>query len=66
MSTESIDSVVTQFHALLAAAKLTGTSSKNVFLLLSFLALPVIPQLKITNRGLVDVDAFAPVPLLVE
>ena len=66
MSTESIDSVVTQFHALLAAAKLTGTSSKNIFLLLSFLALPVIPQLKITNRGLVDVDAFAPVPLLVE
>ncbi len=66
MSTETIDSVVTQFHALLAAAKLTGTSSKNIFLLLSFLALPVIPQLKITNRGLVDVDAFAPVPLLVE
>ena len=66
MSTETIDSVVTQFHALLAAAELTGTSSKNIFLLLSFLALPVIPQLKITNRGLVDVDAFAPVPLLVE
>ena len=36
------------------------------FLLLSFLALPVIPQLKITNRGLVDVDAFAMVPLLVD
>ena len=66
MSTETIDSVVTQFHALLAAANLTGTSSYNIFLLLSFLALPVIPQLKITNRGLVDVDAFAPVPLLVE
>ncbi len=66
MSTEKIDSVVTQFHALLAAAQLTGTSSKNIFLLLSFLALPVIPQLKITNRGLVDVDAFAPVPLMVE
>ncbi len=66
MSIEKIDSVVTQFHALLAAAQLTGTSSKNIFLLLSFLALPVIPQLKITNRGLVDVDAFAPVPLVVE
>ena len=26
---------------------------------LSFLALPVIPSLKITARGLFDVDAFA-------
>ena len=66
MSTSSIDAVVVQYQALLAVAKQTGTSSKNVFLLLSFLALPVIPQLKITNRGLVDVDAFAPVPLLVD
>ena len=30
---------------------------------LSFLALSVIPSLKITDRGLVDVDAFALVPL---
>ena len=66
MSTATIDSVVPQYRLLLAAAKQTSTTSKNVFLLLSFLALPVIPQLKITNRGLVDVDAFAPVPLLVE
>ena len=66
MSTENIDSVVRQYQALLAAAKLTGTTSRNVFLLLSFLALPVIPQLKITNRGLVDVDAFAMVPLRVD
>ena len=66
MSTEKIYSVVRQYQALLAAAKLTGTTSRNIFLLLSFLALPVIPQLKITNRGLVDVDAFAPVPLMAE
>jgi adenine deaminase len=26
---------------------------------MSFLALPVIPHLKLTDRGLVDVDAFA-------
>jgi adenine deaminase len=49
----------------LDAARRTGTTSRNIFLLLSFLALPVIPHLKITNRGLVDVDAFAPVSLLV-
>jgi adenine deaminase len=66
MSKESVDAVASQFGSLLAEAKRTGTTSKNIFLLLSFLALPVIPQLKITNRGLVDVDAFAPVPLLAD
>ena len=66
MSTEPIESVVRDYQTLLAAAERTGTTSQNIFLLLSFLALPVIPQLKITNRGLVDVDAFAPTPLLVE
>lgn len=66
MSIESVDTVVPAYRSLLTAAELTGTKSRNVFLLLSFLALPVIPHLKITNRGLVDVDAFAPVPLLVD
>ena len=66
MSINSADTVVSEYRSLLAAAKRTSTTSKNVFLLLSFLALPVIPHLKITNRGLVDVDAFEPVPLLVE
>lgn len=65
MSTSSVDTVVAAYRSLLDAAKRTGTTSKNIFLLLSFLALPVIPHLKITNRGLVDVDAFAPVSLLV-
>ena len=32
-------------------------------LLLSFLALPVIPELKLTDRGLVDVNRFEQVPL---
>ncbi len=66
MSTGNAAAVVADYRALLTAARHTGTTSKNVFLLLSFLALPVIPHLKITNRGLVDVDAFAPVPLVVE
>ncbi len=66
MSTDSADTVVAEYRSLLAAARRTGTTSQNIFLLLSFLALPVIPHLKITNRGLVDVDAFAPVPLVVE
>ena len=31
------------------------------FTSLSFLALPVIPELRLTDRGLFDVTAFAPV-----
>jgi adenine deaminase len=33
---------------------------------LSFLALPVIPELKITDKGLVDVNQFKVVPLFVD
>jgi adenine deaminase len=32
---------------------------------MSFLALEVIPSLKITDQGLVDVDRFQPVPLFI-
>jgi adenine deaminase len=35
------------------------------FMALSFLALPVIPSLKLTDQGLVDVDAFALTPVFV-
>jgi adenine deaminase len=40
-----------------------GVAIDAPFMTLSFLALSVIPSLKITDRGLVDVDAFALVPL---
>ncbi len=45
-----------------AAAKL-GCTIATPFLTLSFLALSVIPSLKLTDHGLVDVDAFQIVPL---
>ena len=35
-------------------------------LVLSFLALPVIPELKLTDKGLVDVDQFRIVPVFGE
>jgi adenine deaminase len=35
-------------------------------MVLSFLALPVIPKLKLTDRGLVDVHRFAVVPLFTD
>jgi adenine deaminase len=40
------------------AAKALGCSLPNPFLTLSFLALPVIPELKLTDKGLVDVSQF--------
>ena len=40
-----------------------GVAIEAPFMTLSFLALSVIPALKITDRGLVDVERFALVPL---
>ncbi len=45
-------------------ARRIGCTLDEPFLQLSFLALPVIPSLKITDRGLVDVDAFRLVPVI--
>ena len=47
-----------QIHAVQAAAELTGTSLREPFMMLAFLPLPVIPFLKLTDRGLVDVQKF--------
>jgi adenine deaminase len=40
-----------------------GVGVEAPFMTLSFLALSVIPALKITDRGLVDVERFSLVPL---
>ena len=47
-----------QIRAVRSAAKLTGTSLHEPFMMLAFLPLPVIPFLKLTDRGLVDVQKF--------
>ncbi|HEV3403898.1 MAG TPA: adenine deaminase [Gaiellaceae bacterium] len=48
-----------------AAARALGATFPAPFQMLAFLALSVIPSLKITDRGLVDVDRFKLVPLAV-
>jgi adenine deaminase len=48
-----------------AAARALGATFPAPFQMLAFLALSVIPSLKITDRGLVDVDRFELVPLAV-
>ncbi len=40
-----------------------GLSNASPLMTLSFMALPVIPKLKLTDRGLVDVERFTPVEL---
>jgi adenine deaminase len=57
--------VVAQSRACNDAAHELGWTGATPFLTLSFLALSVIPHLKITDRGLVDVDRFEIVPLAV-
>jgi adenine deaminase len=46
-----------------AAADALGVTLEEPFMQLSFLALSVIPELRITDGGLVDVDEFAYVPV---
>jgi adenine deaminase len=58
MSLEPFETVCTALHALRAAAKSMGCVLPEPFLQVAFLALPVIPHLKITDHGLVDVDRF--------
>jgi adenine deaminase len=43
-----------------------GVTMSAPFMAVSFLALSVIPELKITDRGLVDVNRFELVPLEID
>jgi adenine deaminase len=58
--------VVERSRACTEAAERLGCRGATPFLTMSFLALSVIPSLKITDQGLVDVDRFELVPLEAE
>lgn len=66
MSPLPLQEVAAANRALCAAAAALGCGLPDPFMTLSFLALPVIPALKLTDKGLVDVAKFALVPLFVE
>jgi len=66
MATEPLARVREQFDALNHAACALGARPADPFMILSFLALPVIPELKLTDRGPFDVTQFAHVPLFAE
>jgi adenine deaminase len=63
MSDRPADEVALDLGRLLDKAHVWGSHLPNPFITLSFLALPVIPQLKLTDRGLVDVGRFQIVSL---
>lgn len=65
MSDRPIEEVREAMRALLDAAHGLGARLRDPFMAMSFLALEVIPSLKLTDLGLVDVDRFAVVPLFV-
>ncbi|SDG50969.1 adenine deaminase [Pelagibacterium luteolum] len=58
MSLEPFEIVTEHLEHLRTAAKALGCILPEPFLQVAFLALPVIPHLKMTDRGLFDVDAF--------
>jgi adenine deaminase len=65
LSEDPVEDVVARLEELQGMLREQGVSDSAPFMTLSFLALSVIPELKITDRGLVDVDRFELVPLAV-
>jgi adenine deaminase len=63
LSDAPVEEVVERLEALHGMLREQGVNDPAPFMTLSFLALSVIPSLKITDRGLVDVDRFVLVPL---
>jgi adenine deaminase len=59
MSDKTYEEVREALLPLRQAAKSLGTVLQEPFLQVAFLPLPVIPHLKITDMGLVDVDKFS-------
>jgi len=63
MSDLPIEEVRDRMTALIGAAASLGSRLHDPFMAMAFLALEVIPSLKLTDRGLVDVERFDFVPL---
>ena len=66
MSDRSVEGMAEGNRSLVDAAQQLSCQLPSPFMTLSFLALTVIPRIRLTDRGLFDVDRFELVPLLVE
>jgi adenine deaminase len=65
MSDQPIAQVRATYDQLRSTARELGSPLHDPFMAMSFMALEVIPKLKLTDRGLVDVEKFAFVDLFV-
>ncbi|OEU80626.1 MAG: adenine deaminase [Desulfobacterales bacterium S5133MH4] len=63
MSERPLDEIARGWKEMRNAARNLGCKLDEPFMALSFLALPVIPELRVTDKGLVDVKLFEHVPL---
>ncbi len=63
MSTDAPEAVARGYSDCDKLAKILGSKMAAPFMTLSFLALPVIPRLKLTDKGLFDGESFQHVPL---
>jgi len=66
MSDQPLERVRQQLDDLAAVARDLGSDLHAPFMAMAFLALPVIPELKLTDRGLVDVNKFDFVPVFAD
>lgn len=65
MSSEDLENVIESHEKLnqIAMDQLSISEKNNAFMILAFMALPVIPELKITDKGLFDVMKFQHIEL---
>ena len=66
MSNERAEVVAHKADRMVEGFKQCGCELNNAYMQLSLLALVVIPELRISDRGIVDVGKFAVVPLFVD
>ncbi len=65
MTEQPIEQVRQEYDALIQAAQGMGSRMNDPFMAMSFMALEVIPKLKLTDVGLVDVEQFKIIDLFV-
>lgn len=66
MSDKPVETVAKEYEELSEMVKVLGCVMDAPFMTLSFMALLVIPKLKIGDRGLFDVSVFSPTTLFID
>ena len=66
MSDDPIEEVAKRVAAIDAAWKIIGCPIASPFMTMALLSLAVIPELRLTNKGLIDTTSFKPTSLFVD